>query len=304
NNMDIKHFRAFDAVARHLHFTKAAEEQNVTQPTLSLLIQQLEAEMGVQLLTRSTRQVELTEMGTEFLPLARTVVRDLELAAAHMKDLARLKRGKVSVAAFPSVATNQLPSLIVAFRQKYPDIRIQLYDGVWETVIDRVRDGEADFAIASYPEEMGDLEFQPMYDDEIMLIVTKDHPLSTRSAVRWRELEGEEIVLLSKDTGVRRSIDKTLAGQGLELNAVFEPALIQTAAALVSAGAGVGVILSSYLPVIDRSNIVPLKLQEPLVLRPVGIITLSGRTLNPAAVVFKDMIAAKLSGQPAPLRRS
>ena len=302
--MDIKHFRAFDAVARHLHFTRAAEELNVTQPTLSLLIQQLEAEIGVRLLVRSTRQVELTEMGEEFLPLVRNVVRDLESAATHMKDLASLKRGKVSIAAFPSVATNQLPTLIVEFRKQHPNIRIQLHDGVWGTVIDRVRDGQADFAIASYPEEIGGLKFQQMYDDEIMLIVTKGHPLSSRSSVKWHELENEEIVLLSKDTGVRRSIDMALAGRGIELNAVFEPALIQTAAALVAAGAGLGVILSSYLSVIDTSNIVPVKLEEPIVLRPVGIITRSDRTLNPAAVVLKNMIAAKLSAKTARVRRS
>jgi LysR family carnitine catabolism transcriptional activator len=293
--MDIKHFRAFEAVARHLHFTKAAEELRVTQPTLSLLIQQLEYSVGVKLLVRSTRQVELTEMGAEFLPFVRNIVNDLEGALSHMSDLSSLKRGKVDVAAFPSVSANQLPSLIVEFRRLHPDIRVKVHDGIWETVIDKVRDGLADFAIASYPEEISGLQFKQMYEDEMILIASPDHPLAVNAEVCWKDIAAEEIVMLSKNTGVRRSIDKALAYHRIVPNAILEPALIQTAAAFVAAGAGLGIILSSYLDVIDTSNIIPIKLKGPVIRRPVGVITRDDRQLTPAAAVLMEMITSRLS---------
>lgn len=296
--MDLKHLKAFDAVARHLHFTKAAKEQRITQPTLSLLIRQLEDSVGVKLLVRSTREVTLTEMGTEFLPRARKIVVELERSLAHMRDLASLKKGKVTVAAFPSVATNQLPRIIVDYRRDYPDIRVQIHDGIFESVIDKVREGVADFAIASSQDEMYDLKFEQLYDDEILLIAAKDHRFARREVVRWLDIGDEEIVMLSGDTGTRQRIDRDLADHGITVNAILEPALVPTAAALVAAGAGLGVILSSYLPAIDTSNIVALPLIEPTVRRPVGLITRPDRVLSPAAEEMRIRVVTDLTKFP------
>lgn len=293
--MDLKHLKAFDAVARHLHFTKAAREQRITQPTLSLLIQQLEDSVGAKLLVRSTREVELTEMGAEFLPRARKIVVDLERALAHMRDLASLKKGKVTVAAFPSVATNQLPRIIVEYRRDFPDIQVQIHDGIFESVIDKVREGTADFAIASSQDEMHDLKFDQLYDDEIMLIAAKDHRFARYEVVRWLDIGDEEIVMLSGDTGTRQRIDRDLADHGITVNAILEPALVPTAAALVAAGAGLGVILSSYLPIIDTSNIVTLPLIEPNIRRPVGLITRPDKVLSPAAEEMRIRVVTALA---------
>ncbi|MEH6546361.1 MAG: LysR substrate-binding domain-containing protein [Sneathiella sp.] len=293
--MDLKHLKAFDAVARHLHFTKAAREQRITQPTLSLLIQQLEDSVGAKLLVRSTREVELTEMGAEFLPRARKIVVDLERALAHMRDLASLKKGKVTVAAFPSVATNQLPRIIVEYRRDFPDIQVQIHDGIFESVIDKVREGTADFAIASSQDEMHDLKFDQLYDDEIMLIAAKDHRFARHEVVRWLDIGDEEIVMLSGDTGTRQRIDRDLADHGIIVNAILEPALVPTAAALVAAGAGLGVILSSYLPIIDTSNIVTLPLIEPNIRRPVGLITRPDKVLSPAAEEMRIRVVTALA---------
>jgi len=296
--MDLKHLKAFDAVARHLHFTKAAREQRITQPTLSLLIQQLEDSVGVKLLVRSTREVTLTEMGAEFLPRARKIVVELERSLAHMRDLASLKKGKVTVAAFPSVATNQLPRIVVEYHRDFPDIRVQIHDGIFESVIDKVREGVADFAIASSQYEMHDLKFDQLYDDEIMLIASKDHRFARREVVRWLDIGDEEIVMLSGDTGTRQRIDRDLADHGITVNAILEPALVPTAAALVAAGAGLGVILSSYLPAIDTSNIVALPLIEPIVRRPVGLITRPDRVLSPAAEEMRIRVVTDLTKFP------
>jgi LysR family transcriptional regulator, carnitine catabolism transcriptional activator len=296
--MDLKHLKAFDAVARHLHFTKAAREQRITQPTLSLLIQQLEDSVGVKLLVRSTREVTLTEMGAEFLPRARKIVVELERSLAHMRDLASLKKGKVTVAAFPSVATNQLPRIVVDYHRDFPDIRVQIHDGIFESVIDKVREGVADFAIASSQYEMHDLKFDQLYDDEILLIAAKDHRFARREVVRWLDIGDEEIVMLSGDTGTRQRIDRDLADHGITVNAILEPALVPTAAALVAAGAGLGVILSSYLPAIDTSNIVALPLIEPIVRRPVGLITRPDRVLSPAAEEMRIRVVTDLTKFP------
>ncbi len=290
-----RHFQAFVAVARHLHFTRAAEEIHITQPSLSLLIRQLEEKLGVKLITRSTRQVALTEMGKTFLPLAENAVNDLDSAVRLMKDLSNLQAGKVTVAAFPSVAANQLPPILVEFHRKYPNVKVQVVDSIWGTVVEKVRSGIADFGVGSEPPEMENLAFQKIYDDQIMLLAAKDHPLANAKSLTWHQVETEEIVLLSAETGVRQSIDAALAGTGIELKPIMEPALVQTAAALVAAGAGLGIILSSYLTAIRMEGLVAIPLTKPSIPRPVGIITRRNSQMTPAAEVMLKMVAGGLT---------
>ena len=292
--MQHKHFRAFVAVAKHLHFTKAAEELHTTQPSLSLLIQQLETHLKIKLITRSTRQVLLTDMGQTFLPLAENVVRNFDAALLHMQDLSDLKRGRVTVAAFPSVAANQLPPILVEFHRLYPDVKIQVVDGIWDTVVEKVRSGIADFGVGSRPPEMGDLNFKEIYDDEVMLLATQDHPLAGYKHLKWDAISKEEIVVLSSDTGVRQSVDAALEAAGITLNPIMEPALIQTAASLVSAGAGLGLILSSYLKAVRMEGLIAIPLVEPNILRPVGIITRKDWQMTPAAQVMLRMVVEGL----------
>jgi len=288
--MDIKHCRAFVAVATHLHFTKAATALNMTQPTLTHLIQQLEQTLGVPLLTRSTRQVELTPMGAAFLPLAQNVVSDMQSAITHMRDLVELRRGKVSIAAFPSVAANKLPRLIVDFQERFPDIQVQIRDGIWENIIRDIQNGVADFGITSEPREMEPFEFTPVYDDEISLLCPANHPLARQTSVTWDVLAREKLILLSDNTGVRHSIDLALGARTQTLKSAYEPALIQTVAGLVSAGAGLGVILSSYKPNISQDNVVSLAITAPVVKRPVGILRRKDRQLTPAAKTLHEMV--------------
>lgn len=285
-----RHFQAFVAVARHLHFTRAAEEIRITQPSLSLLIRQLEERLNVKLVTRSTRQVTLTEMGRTFLPLAENAVNDIESAVRYMKDLSNLQAGKVTVAAFPSVAANQLPPILVEFHRNYPNVQVQVVDSIWGTVVEKVRAGTADFGVGSEPPEMENLAFEKIYDDEIMLLAAEDHPLASATSLNWQEVAGEEIVLLSAETGVRQSIDAALAGTGITLNPIMEPALVQTAASLVAAGAGLGVILSSYLTAVRMEGLVAIPLKKPTIPRPVGIITRRNRQMTPAAEVMLKMV--------------
>ncbi|WP_169569933.1 LysR family transcriptional regulator [Sneathiella limimaris] len=287
--MDVKHCRAFVAVAEHLHFTKAANALNMTQPTLTHLIQQLEQSLGLSLLNRSTRQVELTQMGEVFLPLARNVVHDLKSAIDHMKDMAELRRGKVSIAAFPSVAANKLPPLVVSFEKQFPGVEVIIRDGIWENIIRDIQEGTADFAITSEPKNMESFAFTHMYDDFIHLLCLDTHPYAQQKSVCWRDISNEKLILLSDNTGIRQSINQALGDTTQQFKSVYEPALIQTVVGLVAAGAGLGVVHSSYQQVTYQENIVSLPIEGPIVRRPVGILTRKDRQLTPAAKTLLAM---------------
>ncbi len=294
-NLGLKHFRGFVAVARHLHYGRAADDINVSKPTLTLLVQQMESVVGTPLLNRSTRRVELTEMGREFLPLANSVVEDLNSAVAYMQDFVELKRGKVTVAALTSTTVNNIPPVIVSFRKRYPDIVIRIDNGAAEFIFDRVRSGVADFGLASAPNKYKGLSFCRIYDDEIMLLLPKHHPVSGKNKISWSEIIDEEIVVASSETGSRQLIDEMLAQNGMRIKAIIEPTDIHTVVAMVTAGAGLGIILSSYLSTLPVKDIAVASLVAPNIFREVGIITRSGQELTPAAKALHDMIVEQLT---------
>jgi len=124
--------------------------------------------------------------------------------------------------------------------------------------------------------------------------------LAGEKTLRWNQIKNEEIVLLSADTGVRQSIDAALLKAGINLNPIMEPALILTAAALVSAGAGLGIILSSYLKAVRMEGLVAIPLIEPNILRPVGIITRENWQMTPAAEVMLEMVVRGLNEKKGP----
>jgi len=292
-NIELKHFRAFVAVARHLHFATAAREIHVSQPTLSLLVRQLEEAIGTPLFSRSTRHVALTGMGREFLPRADQAVNAVYSAVSHMQDYVHLKKGKVTIAAFPSVATRLLPGIVSKFKRANPNVTVSILDGIADFIVERLQSGAADFAIASELNEE-DLEFIPIFEDGITLLLGKDHNLAHRKSVAWREFIGEHVVTVSMETGIRQTIDEALAKEGLKLKAIIEPQMIQTVMALCEAGIGPGIVLSSYLQDAPP-GLVAIKVREPVIRHRIGIIKRTSTVLTPAASALFSLTAERLS---------
>ncbi|WP_136660654.1 LysR family transcriptional regulator [Nitratireductor sp. XY-223] len=289
-NLDLKHFRAFVAVADKLHFTKAANEIHVSQPTLTLLIQQLEAAVGVALINRSTRQVELTDMGRELLPMAVNVVNGTEAAIDYMQDFVKLKRGKVTIASLPSALINLLPKPIVEFRRNSPNVSLRIIDGITDVVTANVREGVADFGVAHVAPDTSEFNFTHLYDDDLMLLMLKDHPFARRRFIPWEAIRGKEVIMSSQETGIRHLIDKVPAAREAVSNVILEPTMISTVVAMVAAGAGLGVVLSSYIDAIADDRLVAKHFVDPTISRSVGIITRANYTLTPPARTMFDMI--------------
>src|SRR5260370_17792821 len=144
-NVDLHQLRIFVAVARLGNFTRAAERLSLSQPSLSLHVRQLELDLGVRLLDRSTRSVVLTRGGDDFLPTAERLLDDFRSGVASVTDLAARRRGRVTVAVLPSIAAELLPRAIALLRSRHPDIMVPLRDDVAAHIPFRVRHVTGDF---------------------------------------------------------------------------------------------------------------------------------------------------------------
>lgn len=289
-NVDLRQLRAFLAVARHGSFTRAAEEIYLTQPGLSLMVQQLENALGVRLFDRSTRRVELTEVGNEFVSEANRILDDFETMITGISDFATYKRGRVSIATLPSLATAFVSHVIARFKTIHPDIRVIIHDAFASPVIKMVEAGSVDFGLGLRLQFEKDLAFKHMIADHLMVLMPAGHPLEKKEEVNWEDLVEIEVIAMSRESSVRHLMDQAFAKIDRTFNPAYEASYMSTAISMVEARLGVTVLTSLALSSLKTPNVKVRSLNNPIVKRDVGIISKKDKVLSPAAQAFLEIL--------------
>src|SRR5687768_18125700 len=199
---EMRHIRAFLAVARCRSFTRAATELHASQPALTVQIQQLESTLGVTLFDRNKRQVSLTQAGRELVaPLERVLV-ELEAVISSTQDLLQHRRGIVSVAALPSVSAGILPRAIRLLSSRHPGIVVRVRDVVTNTLLAMVKADEVDFGIGSHHGTDRQLTVLPLFSDKLCAFVPPQHPLGKKRSVTRKEVAAHPLILMNRDSSV------------------------------------------------------------------------------------------------------
>lgn len=293
--LDIDGVQAFVLVAELGGFHKAAEKLHLSQTALSRRIQKLERYLGLRLLDRTTRSVELTRVGREFLPRAARVVDDLAGSLSRLKDLARDASGEVVIACVPSMAYQQLPHVIRAYVKRFPGNRVRVLDRSTALVAEAVRSGEAELGIGLRLAPDPLLVEEPMLHDPFVLYCRSDHPASSRRQIGWKDLRDYDLVAISGASGNRALLDHQLQRHGIDLHGRFEVEHPSTAISLVSAGVGAAVLPAATLLAGSFPDVRRVKLAHPIVQRTIVRFVRRGVTLSPAAHAFHDMLAGELA---------
>lgn len=295
---EIRHIRAFLAVARHSNFTRAANELHISQSALTVQIQQLEEALGIRLFDRNKRRVALTDAGRQVLaPLQRIVV-DSEAIVSRTREIAGLRRGIVSIALLPSVASGILTEVINQFTAAHPGVLININDVVANRIVEMVRSEAVDFGIGIMPKTDKDLVNSPLFTDRLFAFLPARHPLSSRNSVSLNQLSDYPLVLTAMDSSVRALLEDAMKRCSLHLTPTFEVNYMSTSLSLISAGFGVG-ILPEYADTMgSASGIVKLPISRPSITRRIQIIQRKSKTPSPAAArmmeIFKRVTQSAL----------
>lgn len=292
-NITLRQIQAFRAVAEFGSFTRAAEHLHLAQPALSLSIRELERELSVKLFDRTTRRVELTGAGREFLPSADKLVADLDLAVRNARDLSQRKRGRVVVAAPPLLAAMIVPGAIAEYGKAFPGIDVGLIDARNDQILEKLRTGEADCAIGTFDERADGIRRTLLTQDRLAVFCAAHSPLAARKQVRWRDLEGWTLVMLTRDSSIRALVERHLAAAGIASGRpLHEVSQMTTAIMLAEAGLGIAVLPSYIWSFARGREIVSRPLIEPQVPRGLHFIHPDGRSLSPAAEGFAKVLRA------------
>jgi DNA-binding transcriptional LysR family regulator len=244
--VELRHLRYFVAVADELNFRRAAERLHISQPPLSQQIRALERELGVQLLVRNRRRVELTHAGEAFLREAREILAAAEHAAESARRAARGEIGQLAVGFVGSAMYGALPEILRNYRMHHPNVELRLRELQTAPQLRALRAGELDVGVIrpSAARRETDLEIVTIQYDQVVAAIPEAHPLAASEAITPAELEDEPLVLLARRDapGVHESLDSALAANGKAPNVIQEVPEIQTVIGLVAAGLGISLV--------------------------------------------------------------
>ncbi len=280
-DIDLRRIRSFLALAEHGGFGVAAEALGVSQPTLSAHIADLEEELGVPLVTRTTRRVRLTPLGERFLMRARRAVEEIQHVTVEIREEAVLQRGRVILASTRMLAAHAVPAAIRVFQEKFPGISVQIIDGLTPMVERIVLNGEADFGIGARS-EIPELGFQHIFREDFILASPRSSAAGRTADPSSRIAEGE-LITMPSGSNIRRIIDQAFSSLGITIRPKFEVRDHNTAVGMVQAGLGITLLPSTAFSKNVSKSLVLSRLHKPHVFRDLGLIYQRGYKLTPVA---------------------
>jgi len=282
-------------VAQHRSFSRAAEALYITPSGLSVLIRELETQLGFRLFDRTTRHVGLTRYGSELLGEVRHSLDKIDATVSRIGQSAAEASHTLSVGAPLPVAANVLPEAIKEFRSHRPDLRIRVFDVVGEGLTRLVVEGKLDMSLGAFFKPASGIRRTPLFRFSLMVIRPDTDPGLRRTSTTWSALKGEPLISLVPENLVQQFIDKHLARNGVFVHphAVFN--YLNTLIAMVEAGEGVAVIPSFALPAIRDRRIAMSKLINPVVNVDFSRVSLRGKKLPPGAEDFTTFLQGYIS---------
>ncbi len=300
-NLSSRDLRAVVALVDERNFTRAAERIHLSQSAFSALIQSVEEALGARLFDRTTRNVTLTPEGRLFEASARRVLGDFDGMVEDFRHHAQHRRGRVVIAALPSLAAGWLPGVLAEFRARYPGIDLSLLDTLSEQCLALVRSGQVDFALASAGDKDADLATESLCEDKFYLVCRKDHPLARKRGIGLSDLAAYPFVHLSRNSSVRQHLEA--AFHPMLMQTVLEVEHLATVAGMVVAGLGMTVVPTLTLFQFERSDLVRRQLELKgltrrilLVRRKSGVLSVASRSL------YDLMILRRPSSEPAGMK--
>ncbi|CAI0994090.1 MULTISPECIES: LysR family transcriptional regulator [Serratia] len=281
-NYSLKQLRVFVAVARHGSFSRAGEAIGLTQSAVSHSVKELEAEVGVRLLDRTTREVVLTDAGLRLANRVERLLDELQAALLDARSFGVQRSGTVRVATSQTISAHLMPQCIAAGEREYPEIRIMLRDQAQQQVLHSVRNAEVDFGIVVDPVQAVDLECEAVLHEPFLLLCRDDHPFAARQEVRWSALNGCRLVLQDYASGSRPLIDSALRQQGVEAQVVQEIGHPATLFPMVAEGIGISIFPALALPLPEGGRLRVRRL-VPEINRALMLVRRKNRSLTPAA---------------------
>ncbi|WP_347556234.1 LysR family transcriptional regulator [Robbsia sp. KACC 23696] len=285
---DLVELETFLVVVELGSFSAAAKRLHISQPSVTSRVQRLESALRVRLLIRTTRHVEPTPAGKRLGARAEIALRDLRGLLQEFQNDADAARLRVTIAATPMISAVMLPALIHSFCQRYPDVQIQLRDVQYEEVVAKIEANEADFAVVAFDNESSKLSFQPLTEEDMLVVAPSTHPFAHAGNITLQQLAQMPLMLLERYSLLRDTLSAALTAHGLSLRPMHQASNLSTLLGMVDAGLGATFLPRSMAQRYARDTRATLRVTDIRLQRRFGILRSRDAVLSAAALCFLE----------------
>lgn len=271
--MEFKDIRAFIAVASHLSFTKAAEYTYISQPTLSKAVKKLEQDLGVLLFNRSTRHLSLTDAGEIVYKQGKQALSSLNEIENLLQELMNANAGNIKLGMPPLIGTLFFPDIARKYHERYPNVKIKLFELGAKVVEELVEEGQIDAGLIVLPTNETIFNIQPFIEDNFVLFVHRDHHLAKQRKVALSELKNEKFILFDQSFALHNYIISACKDAGFNPTISYESSQWDLIVELIASKLGITLLPKSIFEKQSNPNIKMIPLQTPALKWKLGIIT-------------------------------
>jgi DNA-binding transcriptional LysR family regulator len=290
-NINFRSLRIFCEIVERRSFSRAADDNGISQSSASQVVHHLEERLGVQLLDRSKRPFVLTPEGERYYTGCRHLVKQHQELEEEIRTLHDETARRLSVAAIYSVGLAHMSAFMWRFSAKYPSAQVHLNYLHPDEVYASVDEGEVDLGLVSYPEESRTLAVTLWRSEPLALVCHPQHALAGRDSIQLKELAGASFVAFEADLRIRAEIDRALLVHHVEVDIAHEFDNIETIKRDIEIGAGVSILPE---PTVEREvasgTLAKVAIVGPHMERPLGILNRRDRALSTIAKQFIDLL--------------
>ena len=304
--MEVHQLRYVCAIADTGNFSRAAERCQVAQPSLSQQVLKLEEDLGAKLFDRMGRSVRVTEAGRAFIPHARAILEQMDVARSSVAAKNADLRGSLAVGVIPTVAPYLMPTYTTAFAKKYPDAKLRIVEETTSVLVEGLRDLSIDVAILALPLRHKDLELFPIRTEPLFAVLKRDHPHGSAKSLTLKDLRGESFVMLRDGHCFRDLSLRACTHARITPNIAFESGQFSSLLGMVAAGVGVSLIPEMAIDRNAGCRYVPLS--DAQATRTIVAAVVRGRSFNRVQRAFvselRNSAADTHAGKPSLSNRS
>lgn len=295
-NVTLRQFKVFEAVARHLSFTRAATELFLTQPAVSMQIKQMESRLGTALFEQLGKRIFLTEAGREVCRYSRSIAQQLEELETVLANLKGVSGGRLKIAV-ASTANYFAPRIIAAFCRRFPGVAINLDVTNREILLERLNDNLVDVVIMGQPPEDMELTAALFMDNPLVVIAPPGHPLAKKRRIPLARLQQEVFLMRELGSGTRITMERFFTQRGIVFAKGMEMSSNEAIKQAVQAGLGLGLVSIHTLTLeLETKRLVVLDVESFPILRHWYVVHRQSKRLSKAAEAFKEFVLTESQG--------
>jgi len=293
--MNLNHLHYFRVLAQLEHYTQASKELSITQPSLSHAISNLEKDLGTYLFEKDGRNVRLTKYGRFFLQYVDNALNELEVGEKKLRDLTNSSFGVIDLGFIYTLGAHTMPNLIKDFlnNEQYKNITFSLFQGTTRNIITGLKNEKIDLGFCSMVKDEPDIDFVPILEEELVLIVSKDHELASLDSIDLKDVAAYPFVYFNKESGIRPLIDSLFEKVNVTPKIICEVEEDSAVIGLVTVDYGIAIIPNISL--IKNFEVKVLRITNPIIKRYIYLASMKNKYISPSASLFRSYIIKNLS---------